>query len=335
MTVYFRRKASPTEDALTGMIADLLDWWRCPDVVDRLLNVARRFDVHGLAGTRGIPIGAWDAVHVEAWPTWSVGQPDLVLRFEHRGAAVASLIIEAKLRAPKSGEAGAAHVVSLLADDGCPIPSQLQSSHVIDCSDHGATSKLLSQLSLLLRRARGAMPTEPNEAIRFVSFRIHAGDCNWAELPHNTEHSPFENTTRYFELIELVRDGHPTFDITLLNTSGSPVILTRLGFQIVHACTIRHGYGFPQPAKVPIMDAYELAVPMLRDQFGKDVSRDVNRLVSFRLNDPIYIPDGGPYRHSLRLVDYVRNAPNHSIIRFWGETSKGQAWSESAETFTL
>lgn len=98
MSSYLLRKSHPSEDAFTGMLADLMAWW--PDEALDLLRGARSFD-DDLLRADGIAAGHRGHLEVTAWPPWPSGEPDLVLEFCSE-AGRSMVIIEAKLGAPKS-----------------------------------------------------------------------------------------------------------------------------------------------------------------------------------------------------------------------------------------
>lgn len=99
MSTYLLRKGRASEDAFTGMLADLLAWW--PEHALAMFEGARVFDGR-LQPARGLDGSHDGAMTVRDWPQWPSGEPDIVLEFEleHTRSLV---IVEAKLGAPKSG----------------------------------------------------------------------------------------------------------------------------------------------------------------------------------------------------------------------------------------
>jgi hypothetical protein len=98
VSAFLLRKARVSEDALTGVLADLVAWW--PDHAVSLLARARRFDGRTMLEPSGVTGHAGELV-VTPWPRWPSGEPDLVLEFR-QAAGRSLLILEAKLGAPKS-----------------------------------------------------------------------------------------------------------------------------------------------------------------------------------------------------------------------------------------
>jgi hypothetical protein len=62
MSTYFQRKGILSEDALTGMLADLLTWWPVPGLVDRVLACARPFNGTVVADQPRLKLDAWSAI---------------------------------------------------------------------------------------------------------------------------------------------------------------------------------------------------------------------------------------------------------------------------------
>lgn len=133
-------------------------------------------------------------------------------------------------------------------------------------------------------------------------------------------------------------------DITLMNQSAAPIILNRVGIEIIAVAHIPDGYGDGAPVKIRKMDSYAIQLPdvrkMLVEKFpGRDRWERIGPIaldlpVSISLRDPILIPSVTPYRFGLQLVDFTTKLPNHSLIRAWVLTDKGEAASTAMNVFT-
>lgn len=66
---------------------------------------------------------------------------------------------------------------------------------------------------------------------------------------------------QHFYLSKFVSNVDPSFDITLLNTTSKPVILTDVGIEIVSVAHTSIAYGFPQAVKVEIATSYTIDMP--------------------------------------------------------------------------
>ena len=109
MSTYLLRKGRSSEDAFTGMLADLVAWW--PERAVALLAGARKFDE--ATGSVGLPRGINPRhegdILVSPWPSWPSGEPDLILEFRPPNGNRSLVIIEAKLGAAKSSVDDAAN----------------------------------------------------------------------------------------------------------------------------------------------------------------------------------------------------------------------------------
>lgn len=113
------------------------------------------------------------------------------------------------------------------------------------------------------------------------------------------------------------RISDPVLDVTLLNPSGKPLILSALGF---HAVTCWSKLkGLPIAGKVRCTDVYNLQV--------KHFTPGRSRLL--KIADPIYMNSGDVYRFRLRLRGYRQALPgNQSIIQVAIETHERPFFSE-------
>jgi len=147
---------------------------------------------------------------------------------------------------------------------------------------------------------------------------------------------------QYFHLTKFVFDADPSFDITLMNTTTEPMILTDIGIEIVCVTQVIYVYGIPTSAKVKVSDAYIIDIPNIRskikgreDKWGDLPPTDVNELVSIHIPDPIYLQAKAPYRYRLFLRNYCGHVPNYAIIHMWLRTNQGQVRSQEILIFTL
>ncbi len=105
-SIILRGKASLQEDYLTAALGDLLT-----DFNDILLirNILKSYSSVGPEGQinsqRHEPIGNWVCFEIELWPSWDVGEPDLVIWLKNGDdKKIAGVVFEVKYEAPKSGE---------------------------------------------------------------------------------------------------------------------------------------------------------------------------------------------------------------------------------------
>jgi hypothetical protein len=99
VSTFLLRKGYVTEDALTGLLADIAAWW--PDEAICLLRRARRFDGAKIGEPLGLDDRHVGELTVVPWPRWRSGEPDLVFEFRREGRC-SLIVIEAKLGGVKS-----------------------------------------------------------------------------------------------------------------------------------------------------------------------------------------------------------------------------------------
>jgi len=198
-----------------------------------------------------------------------------------------------------------------------------------------------------LSRVRLVRPVASPGGHRLISFsHINVmGDKvpRWQEVPRDEEDCPFEHRCdRYFVLEDVVYDADLWLDVTVLNSSHTPAILTAVGAEFLDIAQIYDVGGVPQAAKISRpTDEYVLEMPNLRDlltspfsMFEERVPISVNRAVRTRLSDPVYLPARAPYRYVLRFKNYEKAIPNHAHLRLLAETEEETAKSQVIHIFT-
>jgi hypothetical protein len=99
MSTYLLQKCRPSEDAVTGMLVDLLRAWPDRETLSAILGEPRPS-----SEAASCPIPEFDELTIEAWPQWRSGEPDVLLSFRRAGATLGRAIVEIKIGAAKSGE---------------------------------------------------------------------------------------------------------------------------------------------------------------------------------------------------------------------------------------
>ena len=137
----------------------------------------------------------------------------------------------------------------------------------------------------------------------------------------------------------------PVFDITILNRSDAPRLISRVGIIALgtsFGAYTELGGGGAEP--VLLHRTYEIMMPDLwavlaegqRNAFRnlaeareKGVPRWINtdQRSSCRLPDPILIDPGKAYRFGLHLLDYTGLSPTEVELEFWVQTDKEEARS--------
>jgi hypothetical protein len=123
----------------------------------------------------------------------------------------------------------------------------------------------------------------------------------------------------------------PAFDVLVVNTTNTDMIIVGLGIQI---CSVAHemqGMGSPPARMIEILANYELVIPDVNGQLRqRGVWRDPRLLETQRVNttvsvepfsDRISLEAGGTLRYTLQLRGYVHNVPTQSVIRLFIKSS--------------
>jgi hypothetical protein len=120
--------------------------------------------------------------------------------------------------------------------------------------------------------------------LRFAVVRLDASDINWAEFPIPEEPVLFEQEyNQFFKLVEFVEDADPIFDLTLKSEIQIPIILTKIGVQIVCTAHTVGVYGFPGTAKTMTTDSYVIEMPNIFRELLKGDIDDMDGIPPTRL----------------------------------------------------
>ena len=242
---------------------------------------------------------------------------------------------------------GEVYIVPVRIDD-CPVPLSIAHLQYVNLFEDHALNRLASYLKEKLV-STNVVVSASSVGLRFSEIRVDSTDRNWVDqmsLPGitNAERKGIDQTANLrfqqsLKLIEFVHTADLILDVTLLNTTAAPAILTQIGIHVIFAYHVLYCYGFPKPAKIPKSDAYVLELPDLLGELHSENTwevspRRLDRYVSLTLPDPVYIPSSGPYRFSIRLKQFANKMPNHSFFRLWVRTDAGETESHVIKTFT-
>lgn len=138
----------------------------------------------------------------------------------------------------------------------------------------------------------------------------------------------------------LNEEADPSFDITLLNTTRRPIILTGLGIELVSmALVFSLPGGGPRSYTVPLDASYTIDIPNMEESLDwrKGWQRigssyhyippiQLNKVLSLRLPDPICIPPQATFRYTL-LLAHSRHLANSTLLGLWVQTHEGEVRS--------
>ena len=243
---------------------------------------------------------------------------------------------------------GQIYLIPVRLDD-CDVPRKLEHLHWVDYFTSDGPARLVSAIHLQLNvedksTSQGLLRRE----VSFGNIVVDGSNPYWEEIEKPSFGYPFNRECKqYFRIGEFVygNEASPSFDITLINLSENPVLLTAVGVEIVCIAQICYvGGDIPEAAKVFKGDIYNIEMPDLHTRlFGrrrlkdgneapgytKNLSqRDVNELVTLTIPDPIYFESKAPYRYGLFFDKYDQRMPNNTIARLWAKTSEGETKSD-------
>lgn len=150
----------------------------------------------------------------------------------------------------------------------------------------------------------------------------------------------------------------PVIDLTMINHHTTPVLLTRLGVQIVslahfwwlpsfvaeyNAWRNPAGAGLPEIRRLPVEDRVVLTVPDSWQEFKdertlefaanpSDLSRievkSIEENLWSELRDPLWMDVNAPVRFLIHLSGYHDRMPSHSMIRLRSRSNAGDSSSK-------
>lgn len=170
----------------------------------------------------------------------------------------------------------------------------------------------------------------------FKNIVLGTNDRYWLEVEKPTRNwFPYDKVcAQYFQVAEAVEWADPSFDITVMNMSREPVLLTAVGIETSSVTWIPYALhragDIPTAEKVAMGEAYRIQMPLKwpeGDDFDPDEDTwiDLNTLTTIQLPDPIYMQSKAPFRYTLTLCNVGEG--NHFILRLWARTSAGEARS--------
>ena len=176
--------------------------------------------------------------------------------------------------------------------------------------------------------ARRIEPPDPARLI-IASITIGEESENWRETGKREKSKSYTDCRQWF-------DGplnvDPCFDITVINRSGEPVLLTAVGLEILSLDFDQKTYGGgvavfevkrSRTFCLELPDMWrKLAEAKLSQQLERPVK--VQELAFSRLPDPVLLEVNAPYRYGLLLYDYQELLPNKVVLCFWLQTDRGE-----------
>jgi hypothetical protein len=208
-----------------------------------------------------------------------------------------------------------------------------------------ATSTALQLQSLKpIQNSPTVSPTRLIDELSFVDIRIIDGDGvgtwvisdNW--LIENFY--PFEKKATYYYATFTETDVHPPcFDITVINMSQEPAIVTEIGVEFLNLAEQIGGCGggVPRSFKIKTSDAYTITTPNFYDLFRSRLRQreiiELSRKIPYHLPDPVYMEPNAPFRFTLCLDQYIERAPGNAILAIYIKTNQSEFKSDKISLF--
>ena len=173
--------------------------------------------------------------------------------------------------------------------------------------------------------------------VDFADIRI-ASECDtWAEgAPYKSESWPSQ-APRWCFRGGLASYPDPILDITIINRSDAPRLLSRVGIEVLGASYLGYeGFGaggsqavhLHRTYQIPLPDVWEALALGQRAAKGRQVVWiDAKERSSCRLADPVLVDSGRAYRFGIHLFDYTSYCPTQVELLFWTQTDRGEARS--------
>jgi hypothetical protein len=219
--------------------------------------------------------------------------------------------------------------------DPCAVPRQLSQLHWIDYFSADGPTRLRQALTQHLRKEEAKAEAAATRLV-FANIGIEATNGYWVEANRPPGYPFHDEAIQYFTLTEFVSGAEPSFDVTLLNMASTPMILTKIGIEILSVASISYAHGYPKPVKIKRTDAYAVEMPHLCRRSPESAEEfflarpqpiEVNQFALTRITDPIYLEALAPFRYSLTLTKYSKRMPNNVLMRLCVTTNHGQECS--------
>jgi hypothetical protein len=325
----------------------------------------------------------FDEYHV--WETWGKDLSDYLGSIYGGGARYCVILISAdycrkpytiferRIALARSIESEEEYVLPVVLDDswpsGLPRTTAYLDLRIIQPKDVAdAVIRKIKGPNWEIRCAEGQPVPELEVLEKDVSAFPDAGRSTWSSLIDFADVAVARECHLWAEGDPYVRDSwsseaprwsfrggfgtyeDPIFDITIINRSDAPRLITRIGIEALGASYKAYdGLGGGPTEPVLLHRTYQIPMPDLwltlaegQRAAGRSPETlefwdrfslpwiDAEERCSCRLPDPILVDPGRAYRFGLHLFDYTNLCPTEVELLFWMQTDQGEAKSERA-----
>jgi hypothetical protein len=168
--------------------------------------------------------------------------------------------------------------------------------------------------------------------------------------------NPFNITmTRFFKFGNV----DPVFDVTIINQSEKPILLTSVGIEIVQVAQEWFVAGVIEPQVIKVSERIVIIMPDIWEVLEKRgcytklarfhgtvpfaellpveniKPQPIGKLIFRNLPDPVYLNSSTPYRYTLLLDKYRSNMPDDAVLKLIVRTNYGEVKSDPFYIFVL
>ena len=159
----------------------------------------------------------------------------------------------------------------------------------------GYQNRIANSILELLTEINGIevlqIENEP-KLITFSKIDIKTKICCWFNRNSEVENSIYDFHEEMRGESKAIKNIDPIFDITILNETPDPIIITQIGFVPISAR--KDIKGIPISGKIEILEGYTIRVNKFN--FGEEEV--------LNLEDPIYLEGKAAFRFTLKLENY-------------------------------
>lgn len=221
----------------------------------------------------------------------------------------------------------------------------------------GSATILAAVVGLLVARRRGrtAEADKPStapvtERLKFSDVAVDVSTKHWYEgqaVWAGSTQPPEPRDARWYIAKSGFDEGADLpLRATLLNTGDVPIVVSRIGVEVVKAHKTWYSgiyYGIaPGASPIDSSGQYELRLPrdknvgegvsavMGLDPDSEEADRwyEIGALCSIVLPNPLYVPPAAPFMYTTNLKQYDDGMPTEAVLRLWIQTDSGEVRSD-------
>jgi hypothetical protein len=180
------------------------------------------------------------------------------------------------------------------------------------------------------------------ERLKFVDVAVDVSTHDWHEGQRGR--TPATHDARWYITRYTFNEGADLPIVaTLLNTGDVPIVVSRIGVEVVAAYnswgTGRYYGDAPRARPIESIGQYELRLAA-SDEVARGIDRvmaqdpdsddwlDIGALRSVVLRKPIYVEPAAPFTYTTNLKRYDEDMSTDAVLRLWIQTDSGEVRSD-------